>query len=295
LEAKALKAFNLTVADYHTYFVAANDEADAVWVHNKCFENLPDGFESTFTKNEFGQQTYVNHNTGETLYKGHDGRYFDPKDHPPTPFANPALGKDGLTTEERADFRSKINNASTPEIADDFRYERNQVSRENRGLEPITREQWNVKNNQIRLNQVRGVEAENEARTALSTYLNKDLDNNNIGKTQKSESGTDPLPTSRPDSLGDGIVHEHKHFTGSGDNVVYNTDQMKAQRDGFEGLEHHVTISSDGPVNLDGVKPNPRPSGPLVKEGSQVSYYDINEKKITHIWDIDDGVWLEVD
>ena len=31
-----LKAFNLSVADNHTYFVAANDEAPAVWVHNTC-------------------------------------------------------------------------------------------------------------------------------------------------------------------------------------------------------------------------------------------------------------------
>ncbi len=30
VEAKTLKAFNLTVADYHTYFVAANDEASSV-------------------------------------------------------------------------------------------------------------------------------------------------------------------------------------------------------------------------------------------------------------------------
>jgi hypothetical protein len=36
IELKPLQAFNLTVADYHTYFVAANDEADAVWVHNIC-------------------------------------------------------------------------------------------------------------------------------------------------------------------------------------------------------------------------------------------------------------------
>jgi hypothetical protein len=45
LEAKALKAFNLTVADYHTYFVAANDEADAVWVHNKCVKTYEVGEE----------------------------------------------------------------------------------------------------------------------------------------------------------------------------------------------------------------------------------------------------------
>jgi hypothetical protein len=38
-----LRAFNLTVADFHTYFVkgsgAANDNSKAVWVHNDCFED----------------------------------------------------------------------------------------------------------------------------------------------------------------------------------------------------------------------------------------------------------------
>jgi hypothetical protein len=36
VEAKPLQAYNLTVADYHTYFVAANDNAAPVWVHNDC-------------------------------------------------------------------------------------------------------------------------------------------------------------------------------------------------------------------------------------------------------------------
>lgn len=30
------EAFNLTVSDFHTYFVAANDNAAPVWVHNDC-------------------------------------------------------------------------------------------------------------------------------------------------------------------------------------------------------------------------------------------------------------------
>jgi len=34
--AEALEAYNLTVADYHTYFVAANENASPVWVHNTC-------------------------------------------------------------------------------------------------------------------------------------------------------------------------------------------------------------------------------------------------------------------
>jgi hypothetical protein len=40
VEAKPLQAYNLTVADYHTYFVAANDNAAPVWVHNDCNTRL---------------------------------------------------------------------------------------------------------------------------------------------------------------------------------------------------------------------------------------------------------------
>jgi RHS repeat-associated protein len=39
VEAKVLQAFNLTVADYHTYFVSANEEAEPVWVHNLCINS----------------------------------------------------------------------------------------------------------------------------------------------------------------------------------------------------------------------------------------------------------------
>ena len=36
-KAEALTAYNLTVADFHTYFVkGAGSGADAVWVHNDC-------------------------------------------------------------------------------------------------------------------------------------------------------------------------------------------------------------------------------------------------------------------
>ncbi len=51
IEAKPLKTYNLTVADFHTYFVrgAANDNgshAPSVWVHNNCIvkgaDKLPD-------------------------------------------------------------------------------------------------------------------------------------------------------------------------------------------------------------------------------------------------------------
>ena len=36
IEKKLLEAYNLTVKDFNTYFVAANDNAKPVWVHNSC-------------------------------------------------------------------------------------------------------------------------------------------------------------------------------------------------------------------------------------------------------------------
>jgi len=36
VESKPLTAYNLTVRDYHTYFVTGNAGAEPVWVHNNC-------------------------------------------------------------------------------------------------------------------------------------------------------------------------------------------------------------------------------------------------------------------
>ncbi len=38
--AQPLRAYNLTVKDFHTYFVAANENAAPVWVHNICGPRL---------------------------------------------------------------------------------------------------------------------------------------------------------------------------------------------------------------------------------------------------------------
>lgn len=42
-KAEPLTAFNLTVAEFHTYFVAANKNAAPVWVHYDCWYDLPTG------------------------------------------------------------------------------------------------------------------------------------------------------------------------------------------------------------------------------------------------------------
>ncbi len=83
IELKPLQAFNLTVADYHTYFVAANDEADAVWVHNSCYRSVPEGYNPIAQKTEYGQNHWKNAN-GDVVYRGHDGKFYDLV-HTPTP------------------------------------------------------------------------------------------------------------------------------------------------------------------------------------------------------------------
>ncbi len=54
-----------------------------MWVHNKCYDKLPDGYELLGLTTEYGQPIYTGPE-GE-FYLGHDGRYYRLNDHPPTP------------------------------------------------------------------------------------------------------------------------------------------------------------------------------------------------------------------
>jgi hypothetical protein len=84
IEAEPLTAFNLTVAEFHTYFVAANENAAPVWVHNDCWDALPSGAQPTGARNQFGQETFTGAN-GEQIYRGNDGRFYDANIHAPSP------------------------------------------------------------------------------------------------------------------------------------------------------------------------------------------------------------------
>ena len=83
IEDKPLDAFNLSVDEYATYFVAGDAGADAVWVHNSCADRIPDGYRWTRNHTDFDQPTFSDGN-GNIWYRGHDGRYYDINDHPPT-------------------------------------------------------------------------------------------------------------------------------------------------------------------------------------------------------------------
>jgi len=78
-----LTAYNLTVADYHTYFVAGQQHAPAVWVHNNCWEALPDGYKTNGQYTAYGQEIFQN-KEGALVYKGNDGRYYNPEKYPPS-------------------------------------------------------------------------------------------------------------------------------------------------------------------------------------------------------------------
>ena len=69
-----LQAYNLTVADYHTYFIKGEKGSSGVWVHNDCLNELPinaiqtdkagkyvsidkNGFTRTFVEKKVGNVT----------------------------------------------------------------------------------------------------------------------------------------------------------------------------------------------------------------------------------------------
>jgi len=197
--------------------------------------------------------------------------------------------------EREAHYRKKIDNAEARgnrKLADHYRYNRHCEGRRGKGQKPDSPQKWRKKLETIRNNQKRGAEEEARGREALKEHLGRDniKDNNREGhKTAKD--GT------RPDSVGYDkdkkidMVHDHKHLTGEGKQVVYDTQQMKSEREMLQnqgnGHGHKVTLSSDKP-NLDGKPPDPRPSDPLGKK-SDVYYVDKGE--ITKRWNKETNQW----
>jgi len=102
--------------------------------------------------------------------------------------------------------------------------------------------------------------------------------------------------------VGQGVVHEHKHFTGEGEQTVYNTEQMRAQQKVAGNDQRHVvTLSSDKP-NLDGDPPQPRPSRELHKDENRDIYYvepakhdeagnELEPAKVTRVWNPKKNRW----
>lgn len=81
-----LQAYNLTVDGYHTYFIKGIGAAHGVWVHNDCWEDLPDDAVATGKTTPDGRPLYTfkgKDGKHVTAYKGEDGRYYNPKKYAP--------------------------------------------------------------------------------------------------------------------------------------------------------------------------------------------------------------------
>jgi hypothetical protein len=210
------------------------------------------------------------------------------------------LGSDHLTKEQRKYYEQLIEEAEiTGDIkaAEGARYKRNCQSRKNRGKEELPYDKWKEKHDRMRKNSKRGYKEEPKAREALESHIGRKLENNNEGTVRMH---TSEGKTTRPDSIGlnsDGkidLVHDHKHFTGEGDQVIYDTKQLRAERKMIETKEgkHIVTVSSDNP-NFDDMPIRPRPSRKLV-EYSEIYYTNPGSGKITHKWDVKADCWVKL-
>ncbi|WP_144466783.1 T7SS effector LXG polymorphic toxin [Bacillus nitratireducens] len=216
--------------------------------------------------------------------------------------SNTKPNKIKLTPEREKYYRKKIDEAEVRgeyDVADDIRYDRHCEETE----PPLDRKDWNDKTENLRKSRERGREEEAKGRDALSEHLGRELKDNNVGKVVTHTSSEGHL--TRPDSIGYNakgeidLVHDHKHKISDKEHVIHNDSQMRAEREMLEDKDgrHVVTISSDVP-DLNGIPPQPRPSGPL-GENSEIYYTDPNSGKVTHKWEADPtvpggGVWMKL-
>jgi Pretoxin HINT domain len=82
-------AYNLTIADDHTYFVGRSD----IWVHNDCYKSLPDEAVTTSRKTTAGQDIFEV--GSREFYRGNDGHYYDQAIFPPGEAIRKAGGATG--------------------------------------------------------------------------------------------------------------------------------------------------------------------------------------------------------
>jgi hypothetical protein len=209
----------------------------------------------------------------------------------------------GLDPQRAQYFRDEIHNATAAgnlAKANDLRWQRYKENKEALGENPGDEASYKDKLQRLQNNQKRGIEMEGKSRDALKDHYGE-LHNNNVGEGVKKtdsnkEVGDSPdrETTSRPDSVNDSIVHEHKHLmVGEGDQVIYNTQQIRLQKEWAKDhqKEHVLTISSDAGYGPDGL-PKPRPSDPLAN-GSKIHYVDPQTGQVTHTWreaDTDRGI-----
>lgn len=83
-----LQAYNLTVADFHTYFIRGESGQEGVWVHNDCWSALPKEAIATGKTTPDGRLLYTFKGADGkkvTAYQGKDGdtRWYDPRVYAP--------------------------------------------------------------------------------------------------------------------------------------------------------------------------------------------------------------------
>jgi hypothetical protein len=83
-----LQAYNLTVADFHTYFVKGEEGQEGVWVHNDCWSTLPKEAIATGKTTPDGRPLYAFKGADGkqvTAYqgKGEDTKWYGPKIYSP--------------------------------------------------------------------------------------------------------------------------------------------------------------------------------------------------------------------
>jgi filamentous hemagglutinin len=114
IKEEPLTAYNLTVADYHTYFVAGTEGVPAVWVHNNCWEELPDGYKTNGQKTTYGQEIFQN-KEGTLVYKGNDGRYYNIDKYPPSNKSpNSGAMPENVTVQAKNGLPYRSNTKHTP-------------------------------------------------------------------------------------------------------------------------------------------------------------------------------------
>ncbi|WAG63750.1 hypothetical protein LL037_14805 [Clostridium estertheticum] len=199
-------------------------------------------------------------------------------------------------------YRQRIDEAlanADTKAANGVRYERYCDFKQNNAKSPKLREEWDKLNETIKNNNTAGYKNEPIGRDSLREYL--DMGENKLKNTNSNgniDTCTLDGKTVRHDSVACNsngereIVHDHKHFLGGKDQVLYNTDQMKIENKMVEAKngKHIITMSSDSP-NLNGITPQPRPSKNIL---STVYYTDISTGKITHKWSRELMKWIKV-
>ncbi|WP_147284998.1 polymorphic toxin-type HINT domain-containing protein [Canicola haemoglobinophilus] len=82
IKAEGLKAYNMTVATDHTYFIrGAKADNEGVWVHNDCWINLPEGAKRIKDIDGYRSYQFKDHSGNDVIVIQKDKNRFETLDH----------------------------------------------------------------------------------------------------------------------------------------------------------------------------------------------------------------------